>query len=511
MNKFNLIITITLISVCVEIKAQSDEIVLPQGLSISNQLDYAYYTDAKEPTLENWFNLDYTNGIFSTGFRLDIFQPNNPDPSINKGKFRYSDIAFKFVKLDLDYKELNSSITLGNFYGMFGRGMVFKSYEDRNVRVDNNLMGIKLSAEYKGFTITALSGMPEKFNGVRADILHAFDIEYKGLSKLPFGFSYASSLPDVPNSLVTSLSSIRIQPSIGNFDIYFEYGIKQNDEIKENIFNNERSIIGRGFYGNLSYYYSSFSILGEVKYYDNFALVNSDGTVFYNTPPSLRKEYTYVLLNRHPSPLDQANEKGFQFEANYNYSDNSFVTLNFGMTETLPKNSFHQLVNKLNLDVVTQQKEFFMQVNHKWNEGYTSIVSFGYNKELQTNTISYTPILENRFYFGGTNTIKVVVEHQQNQNQITGEEYYSDVLEIEYLKSPNWSLSLITEIESKEPTPDRIVRKVWSFIQFGYQINEQMNASILVGTRQAGNICIGGVCRYEPEFRGIEFSLMTRI
>jgi hypothetical protein len=33
----------------------------------------------------------------------------------------------------------------------------------------------------------------------------------------------------------------------------------------------------------------------------------------------------------------------------------------------------------------------------------------------------------------------------------------------------------------------------------------------LVGSRQAGNICIGGVCRYEPEFRGIELKMNTRL
>lgn len=494
-----------------ELKSQSNENLLPQGLSLSNQLDYAYDKEAKEPTLENWFNLDYTNGIFSTGFRLDIFQPNDTDPSINKGKLRYADLAFKYVKADLNYNNINTSITLGNFYALFGRGMILKSYEDRDVRVDNNLMGIKIDAEYNGFSITALSGMPEKFNSVRADILHALDIEYSGIPKLLLGISHASSLPDVPNAVTTSLNSVRIQPSIGSFDLYLEYGIKQNDELKEKIFADERSIVGRGFYGNLSYYYSSFSILSEFKYYDNFALVNSDGTVFYNTPPSLRKEYSYVLLNRHPSPLDQANEKGFQVEANYNFLDNSYLTVNFGMTKTLPKTSFYQLVNKLNLSEVIQHKEFFTQINLKWTDNYTSIASFGYNEELQTTTKSFTPIFENRFYFGEVNTIKVVLEHQQNHNRTTNEKYYSDVLEIEYLRSPDWSVSFVTEIESKEPTPDRIVRRIWAFFQFGYQITENINASILAGSRQSGNICIGGVCRFEPEFRGIEFSLTTRI
>ena len=69
---------------------------------------------------------------------------------------------------------------------------------------------------------------------------------------------------------------------------------------------------------------------------------------------------------------------------------------------------------------------------------------------------------------------------------------------------------LLTEIETKEPTAGRKLRKVWSFIQVGYKIGEHTDISILAGSRQAGNICIGGVCRYEPEFSGIELKMFTR-
>ncbi|MBT8387875.1 MAG: hypothetical protein KJO12_10725, partial [Ignavibacteria bacterium] len=55
----------------------------PEGLGLSNQLEYSYNIDNKTEILENWLNLDYSKGIFSAGLRFEVFQPNDPDPSIN--------------------------------------------------------------------------------------------------------------------------------------------------------------------------------------------------------------------------------------------------------------------------------------------------------------------------------------------------------------------------------------------------------------------------------------------
>jgi hypothetical protein len=81
---------------------------------------------------------------------------------------------------------------------------------------------------------------------------------------------------------------------------------------------------------------------------------------------------------------------------------------------------------------------------------------------------------------------------------------------LEYLRSPKLNISIVSELQTKEPQPGRMVRKYWGFIQLGYKIGEHTDASLLIGTRQAGNICIGGVCRYEPEFSGVELKMFTR-
>ncbi|MGB5289335.1 MAG: DUF6029 family protein [Ignavibacteriaceae bacterium] len=495
------------------LRAQSESggLTWPQGLGFSSQLEYSYNVETKREIFENWLNLDYSLGIFSSGLRFDIFQPNDPDPSISRGKDKYAEIDYIYLKADIGQMDEGISVTGGNFYTLFGRGMVLKSYEDRAIRIDNNLLGLKVIGKYAGFILTGLSGMAANSNDERNDILHALDLEYRGWRPLKAGATVASNLPPSEETARTTLASIRALPSFWNIDIYTEYTAKFNEDIKQNIFNGSESIVGQGFYGNLNFYLGSLSLLGEYKYYDNIAFTSQDGTIFYNTPPSVRLEYTYILPNRHPPPLNQANEQGFQLAAGYNLSDDTYLNAAFTQTKTLPSSSYYQRANQINIPVSTQLNEIYISGQQNWSEDLTSIAAFAYNEELATNTKNITPILENRFYFGEVNTIKVIVEHQHVTDRTTTEQYYADVLAVEYLRSPNFSVAVVAELQTKEPDPGRTVRKFWGFVQTGYKIGGHTDISLLIGTRQAGNICIGGVCRYEPAFQGIEVKVLTRL
>ena len=483
----------------------------PEGLGLSNQLEYSYNIDNKTEILENWLNLDYSKGIFSAGLRFEVFQPNDPDPSINRGKNNFAEIDYKYLRADIGDRTGGLDIVVGNYYSLFGRGMILKSYEDRAIRIDNNLLGLKVTGKYAGFNLTGLTGTAANSNNERKEILHAVDLEYKGWKPLKLGVTYASNLPDVDGAARTSMASLRASPSFWNIDIYAEYSILQNSDVNKNAFNDSESIVGQGFYGNLNFYSGSLSLSSEYKYYDNIAFTSHDGTIAYNTPPSVRLEYTYQLPNRHPSPLNPDNEQGFQVAAGYNLSDDTYFTGAYTQTETLPSSSYYQRSINGSLSIQTQLKELFFQGQHDWNNNLTTIAAFSYNEELATNTKNVTPILENKFYFDGVNTIKLIIEHQHTTNWSTSEQYFTDVVSIEYLRSPKFSVALVTEMQTKEPQEGETKRNFWGFIQLGYKVGQHSDVSILFGTRQAGNICIGGVCRFEPAFEGVELKLLTRL
>jgi len=495
---------------------------LPEGLGFSNQLEYSNDINKHIEIFEDWLNLDYNKGIFGAGIRFETYEPNDPSPAISRGKKRYADIAYKYIKAEIGDAQQGGELIVGNYYALFGRGLVLKSYEDRNIRVDNNLLGAKLQARYGGITLTALTGMAASGDNIREEIIHAADLEYKAANQLKVGASYATNLPADDNAARTMLTSVRIMPSIWNFDFYGEYGFKQNRDVRDKLLKPDTSFVvyspynkndwkvGQAAYGSINFYYDAFALTGEYKYYDNFTFASQDGTIIYNTPPSVRKEYTYVLLNRHPSALNQADEQGFQVELNYNMSDETYFSADYGETKTLPFNSYYKRILHDNSPSRVQLREVYTQAHHDWNDNWTTIAAFGYNEERDTDTKNVTPILENIFYFNEINTIKFTIEHQQTTVNINDEQYYDDALTLEYLRSPSFNVAVVSEMQTKEPEPGNIVRKFWSFIQFGYKIGDHTDMSILFGTRQAGNICIGGVCRYEPEFSGIEFKMFTR-
>ncbi len=485
--------------------------VWPEGLGFSNQLEYSYNVDNKREILENWLNLDYARGIFSAGLRLEVFQPNDPDPSISRGKNRFAELDYKYLRADIGDRTEGLDIIAGNYYALLGRGMVLKSYEDRAIRIDNNLLGLKVTGNYAGFVLTGLTGTAANSSNERNEIIHAVDLEYRNWKPLKLGVTYASNLPAVDGVARTSMASVRAIPSIWNFDVYAEYSVLQNNDIQNNAFNNSASIVGEGFYGNLNFYLGPISLSGEYKYYDNISFTSHDGTIAYNTPPSVRLEYTYQLPNRHPSPLNPDNEQGFQVAAGYNLSDETYLTGAYTQTKTLPSSSYFQRSVSRNLPVQSLLKEVYFQAQHDWNFDFSTIAAFSYNEELATNTKNITPILENKFYFGGVNTIKIIIEHQHTTNWSTSEKYFTDILSVEYLRSPKYSVALVAEMQTKEPEDGVTNRKFWGFVQFGYKLGHHSDISILLGTRQAGNICIGGVCRFEPAFEGIELKLLTRL
>lgn len=509
---FSIVIIFLTLSNCISIysQGQSSSIKWPEGLGFANQLEYSYNVDGDFDVLENWMNLDYFYGIFSTGLRFDIFEPNDPDPSISRGKEKYAEIDFKYIQANIGNKREGLEVIAGNYYTLFGRGMVLNSYENRAIRIDNNLLGVKVTGRYAGFILTGLSGMAANIRNERTDILHAVDLEYRNWKPLKIGATVASNLPPLEEQARTTMASVRILPSFWNLDMYAEYTAKFNEATLQNALNGSGSIVGEGFYGNLNLYFGPLSLSGEYKYYDNFAFFSQDGTIFYNKPPDVRLEYTYILPNRHPSPLDANNETGFQAVGGYNLDDDTYFTAGYSLTNTLSSSSYYQRVNQTSLPIATQLEELYLTATRDW-ESLTLIAAFAYSQELSTNTENITPILEGRYYFGGLNTFKVIIEHQHVTDYTTTEEYYTDVLTLEYLRSPNFSVALVTEMKTTEPEVDNIVRKFYGFVQGTFKIGGYADLSLLIGSRQAGNICIGGVCRYEPEFKGVELTLLTRL
>ena len=105
-----------------------------------------------------FLNILYTNGGFSAGARYEFYQ----FPLIDFEKIGYKGQGIKYFFAD--YKNSFIQVTAGNYYEQFGNGLTLRAYEDRQLGIDNSLLGARIKlTPYKGIYIKGVWGM-ERYN-----------------------------------------------------------------------------------------------------------------------------------------------------------------------------------------------------------------------------------------------------------------------------------------------------------------------------------------------------------
>ena len=102
-------------------------------------------------------------------------------------------------------------------------------------------------------------------------------------------------------------------------------------------------------------------------------------------------------------------------------------------------------------------------------------------------------------------------QHQHTINKIDKSEYDNELILIEYSRSPLFSFGLVGEYTNKNQIKNiDLDQNYWLYGNLTLNFGANQQLSILYGSRQEGFICVGGICRYEPEFKGIEIKLINR-
>jgi hypothetical protein len=131
-----------------------------------------------------WLNLNYTNGGFSVGARYEFYL----FPLID-----FQDIQYQgqgITHFFADYKNDFIQVTGGYFYEQFGQGLTLRAYEDRNLGIDNSLLGGRVKATpYKGIQLKGVWGIErQNFNFEylkRNDQVRGLDAEFAFADMIP--------------------------------------------------------------------------------------------------------------------------------------------------------------------------------------------------------------------------------------------------------------------------------------------------------------------------------------
>lgn len=455
---------------------------LGDAVSVTDQFEYSYSSQTEREIVENWLDASVLFGSVRFGLLLNHQAPAEEGT-------RRNELRHRFVEFQRDRTEARA----GHFYALFGRGLVLSSYEDRVIRVDTALDGVKFSHEADRWRATVLSGTPFE---VDRDV-RAADAEFELMSGLRAG---ASVLTHRSDDRVDDDGSVhrewvaaaRVESILDFGDLYAEYGWKKGWDarpVPDDDYEN-----GHALYVGANLFRGPFALSVEAKDYERFVVLrNSDGRTPLNNPPALTREHLYALLSRAAHALDADDERGLQAEATWFGPAGWSVLSNAARTENeAGQLLYEELYGHLEYDELGRWRArggFSYQDSEGLRQTVVGELTF-----RQDERRSWTLILQHQHVrLGGADDIDLGA-------------YDQELVELELAVAPHWAFTGFLELNNKFDEQQAAGEKDGPFpgVAVAWTGDRGDAVTLWAGKRQAGQLCAGGVCKFEPAFEGVE-------
>ena len=364
-----------------------------------------------EKMLMNGFaNIIYTKGKFTAGIRYESYLNGLQGyPTGYKG----TGIPYRFAT----YKSDELEVTAGSFYEQFGNGLTLRSYEERNLGLDNALDGVRLKYQpVKGLYLKALIGKQRTYF-TSAGLVRGFDGEiqlneaFKKLADkktiVTLGGSFVSKFQtDADPTLVlpqnVGNSAGRFAITRNNFQINGEYAYKINDPSSDNNFNYK---YGDAALLQMSYAVKGFAITLSGSRIDNMSF-RSDRTaqltnLLINYIPALPKQHTYSLLAFYPYGSQSRGEMELSSEVKYKIKKETALGGKYGTEITVNYSGANSLdttqiigtdtkhlgysANYLGIGKEVYFRDLYVEISKKINKTWKGTIAYAnqvYNKSI---------------------------------------------------------------------------------------------------------------------------------
>ena len=519
-----------------------DEILDPSG---------EFYPDEK--LLGQGFALfTYTDGDFEAGMRYENYQ--NVMLGFPNG-FRGEGITYRYARVKRD----NWDITVGNFYEQFGSGLIFRSYEERGLGLDNAMDGVRILTKINGgIKIKGVLGRQRKYFTKSDGIVRGLDIEWSANELIPilnkkgivtsFGGSFVSKFQrgfDPILYLPENVGSYALRSNLNfkGFSWTNEWAYKINDPSYDNGYIYRP---GEAFISTLTYSKKGLGILASIKRIDNMSFRSDRNAqqfdLFINFLPPTSEPHTYALPALYPYATQVNGEIGGQFEISYMIPRGSplggkygtRLNFNSAISNSIDKSVLEDgtrglkgtqgyISDYLKLGPIRYFQDLNASISHKFSKKYKSQITFyhlEYNKTVLNDGVGDITILENP---GMDSVININAMVWENQFKIPNGQTIRSELQlaladgfrgdmamalVEWTINHDWTLALQDIFNYGHPTPSRRIHyPILSLIHF----NGPTRVQIGYGRQQQGVFCVGGVCRVVPPSSGLSISLTTSL
>lgn len=467
----------------------------------------------------NYLKLDYRgSGGFYAGLQAEWYP--SPLPGF--------DTALKGIGVPMKYfgwDHRNWSVTFGDFYQQFGSGLVLRSWEDRDLGLFNSLGGVRAGASFfdNKLLVTVLSGVPREGLWYGRSLVSGADASL-ALGNFTLGGSVVDRWEWEPDGDMTLLLGGREAPAnvllysgriawssswgMNGLHISAEYVGKGRDfTIEHQVIGGDLCDLkpGRAILVEVSYSYEGLSATASWRYLDSmgFSSRRTLGTKSIsntlNYLPALCQQQTYMLACLNPYETYAEGESGFRGDVYYHFRNGSALGGRYGMTLHVGGswiNALGKVLPRRDRDYLAY-RDLNIDLERRWSRKFKTTLFVSIQENSPTHGNRKATNAQNVFVFEGlykfSSAVSLRWELQYLYSQELSKDWMAGLVEVGL--APHWSFSL-SDMYNHGSTRNHYWNASVSYSNGAFKVLAGY------GRNRAGMVCSGGVCRYQPEYKG---------
>ncbi|MBC8455131.1 MAG: hypothetical protein H8D66_00040, partial [Flavobacteriales bacterium] len=426
----------------------------------------------------------------------------------------------------------------------FGNGLIFRSWEDRQLGINNAIKGVRLKYyPSDDIELIAMYGhQRDGFNytestiqGLNADISLNQILNLKEID-LSIGASLVNRYQkDGFKPSNVSAYGGRVNMYAGDFSLNIEGAIKDPDVIaNENVVVSDRQYDGTAFQIDFGYSKKGLGINTTFRRLENFNFYSdrlAEGNIYnqktLSFTPALTKQQEYLLTNVYvynaqPRLVMNDSEKrsgevGFQNDFYYSFNKDNFlgkyktkIAFNFSYWSGI-ESTFNQ-DNSYDVKFIGNGDRYYrdlnLEIKNRWNSKLRTAITFldviidqnivlGGPLGVGVNIKAKVGVIDASYLHANGKSSRGVLQHLWTKNDRKnwlGFLYeYGISSSIDVFVSDGWNYGRSD--------------KIHYYNLGGSYSKNSTRVSLNYGRQRGQHICVGGVCRYVPESNGFNLSL----
>ena len=490
----------------------------------------------------NYFQLDFQNGKILYGVQFESYLPS--------ALLGYSDVFSdnsEIAQYYLKYQNEKNEITIGSFYEQFGNGLIFRAWEDRQLGINNSIMGVN----YKYYPSDNLG-----FSIIHGKQREGFDYSNSVISGLNSDYNLSKLLKSEELDISVGLGFVNRYQNLdagfnepknvsvlgGRFNMFYEkfyFNLevaKKNSDVlaNENIILSQRKYDGTALQLDVGYSRKGLGINTSLRRLENFNFYSdklAEGNVYnqqtISFTPALTKQQDYLLTNIYVYNAQprlvvnnlekRAGEIGVQNDIFYTFDKESLLgkfktklALNFsywGSLDTTFNDDESYEASFLGTGG-RYYRDFNLEIKNRWNRKTSSTITL-LDLSIDKGVSQGGPVGVQGFINAKVGVVEINRIDQKNRNNrfvvqhLWTKEDRKDWLGFVYELGISNNINLfISDIWNYGNDNDIHYYNLGGSFSKG-----ATRVGFNYGRQRGGLICVGGVCRFVPESNGFNLNL----